>query len=96
MKFYSVDHLFSLLSLVLEAPDYTKEFRESPIGSRVLVLLETWRRNHRVGARSFTDPLPFTAILPMGYLTLYSWDCVYSSVADLGFHEQHGQTICFT
>ena len=57
MKSYLVDHVFSLLSLVLEAPDYTKEFLKSPISSRVLVLLETWRRNHRVGARCFTNPL---------------------------------------
>ena len=63
MKSYFVDHVFSLLSLVLEAPDYTKEFRKSPISSRVLVLLETWRRNHWVGTRSLTDLQPFCTIL---------------------------------
>ena len=95
MKSHFVDHVFSLLSLVLEAPDYTKEFRKSPISSRVLVLLETWRRKHRVGARCFTDQLPFTATLPTGDLTLYSWDCVYILVVDLVFHDLYGQTICF-
>ena len=87
MKSYFADHVFSLLSLVLEAPDYTKEFRKSPISSRVLELLETWRRNHRVGARCFTDPLPFTVILPTGYLTSCSWDTIYILAVNLRFHK---------